>query len=339
MLRIALIGGGKPVQVGHAPALQALQHFYEVVAIADVSTEALERTGLQLGVPPARWYTDYREMLLREKLDVVDISLPNAYHHNAAMDALLAGLHVILESPLSLSIHDAEDLLRLAELRGKLITVLHYYLFYPPFREAIRLVRAGAIGQPFFIRCEGVTGGFGPGTATYHPQWHDNPEIAGGGVWMESGYHSVYLSAALMGSPVISINANIETFTSNFSVDDTAVAMLTHENDGISSIQVAWSVPSGGQRIFEIYGSAGTIAMDHEGYPLGLFTNANRTWQHPTIDMGRAESFIDLFEAIGECLISGAPPPISHREALHAIEVVQAGYQSSEQNAVQGISE
>jgi len=339
MLRIAIIGAGMPVQVGHAPALQALRDRYQVVAIADVSPDALERVGVMLAVPAEHRYTDYQEMLLREKVDVVDIALPNAYHHEAAMAALLAGAHLIIERPLALSVADAEELLRLAESRGRLITVLHYYRFYPPFREAIRLVNTGAIGQPFLIRCEGVTGGFGPGTPTYHPQWHDNPIIAGGGVWMESGYHAVYLCTALMESPIVSVSASIDSYTSEFTVDDTAVVTLSHENNGVSHIQVAWSVPAGGQRVFEIHGTEGSIALDHEGYPLGLFDNATRTWSHPTITPARAESFIDIFAALADCLSFGAPPPVSHRDALQTLEVVQAGYRASAENAVEGIGQ
>ncbi len=339
MLRIALIGAGQPVQIGHAPALQALPELYQVTAICDPSPEALERTGMLLGVAREHWYTEYREMLLAEHLDIVDISLPNAFHHDAAMASLLAGAHLVIERPLSLSAHDAEELLQLAELRGRLISVLHYYLFYPPFREAIRLVREGAIGEPFFIRCEGVTGGFGPGTATYHPRWHDNLIVAGGGVWIESGYHAVYLCTALMRSPVIAVSANINSVSGDFTVDDTAVVHLTHENDGVSCIQVAWSIPAGGQRVFEIYGADGAIAMDHEGYPLGLFSNVTRTWQHPVVAMEQAESYIDLFKAIAESVSFGAPPPVSHRDALHALLVVQAGYRASAQNLVQGLTD
>jgi len=339
MLRIGLIGCGRTVQIAHAPALQALGDFYQVAAIADQSPEALERTGLQLGLAPEHRYTDYREMLTGEELNVVDIALPHAYHHETARAALMAGLHLISERPLALSIHDAEELLRIAEMRGRLISVLHFYLYYPPFREAIRAVRSGAIGDPFLIRCEGVTGGFGPGTESYHPEWHVNLEIAGGGVWLDSGYHAGYLSVALMGSPVVSLAARTENFATDLAVDDTAAALLMHENNGISSIQAAWSVPAGGQRVFEIYGTEGAIALDHEGYPLGVFSNATRTWDHPAVDGGHAESFIGIFTAIAECLRFGAPPPVSHRDALHALQIITAGYRASERNAVVGVEE
>jgi len=337
MLRIGLIGCGRTVQIAHAPALQALSDFYQVAAIADQSPEALERTGLQLGLPPEHHYTDYREMLPREELNVVDISLPHAYHHEAALAGLMAGIHLITERPLALSVHDAEELLRIAEMRGRLISVLHFYLYYPPFQAAIRLVRDGAIGDPFFIRCEGVTGGFGPGTESFHPHWHEDPEIAGGGVWLDSGYHAGYLCVALMGSPVASVAARIDNYATNLAVDDTAAALLTHQNNGVSSIQAAWSVPAGGRRVFEIYGTEGAIALDHEGYPLGIFTNATRTWEHPEIADGHAESFIRIFTAIAECLRFGAPPPVSHRDALHALKIVTAGYRAGERNEVAGV--
>ena len=334
MLQLALIGCGRTVQMAHAPALQALHEHYQVVAIADQSPEALEQVGLQLGIPPAQRYTDYREMLLHETLQVADIALPHLYHRDAAMDCLVAGLHLISERPLALSLHDAGELLRIAEMRGRLVSVLHYLLFYPPFQEAIRLVRSGAIGDPFFIRCEGVTGGFGAGTDSYHPEWHANPEIAGGGVWMDSGYHAVYLASALMGSPVAAVTGRMKTYATELAVDDTAVALLFHENGGTSSVQAAWSAPSGGRRVLEIYGTAGAIAMDHEGHPLGLFTNRTQTWTHPEAFGGHAASFIGSFTAIAESLRFGAPPPVSHRAAWHTLQVVAAGYRASEDDAV-----
>jgi len=337
MLRIGLIGCGRTVRIAHAPALQALGDFYQVAAIADRSPEALEATGLLLGLPPEHRYADYREMLTEEELNVVDISLPHAYHHEAAMAGLMAGLHLITERPLALSLPDAEELLRIAEMRGRLISALHFYLYYPPFQQAIRAVRDGAIGDPFFIRCEGVTGGFGAGTESFHPQWHENPEIAGGGVWLDSGYHAGYLSAALMGSPVASVAARADNYTTGLAVEDTVAAILMHANNGISSVQAAWSIPAGGRRVFEIYGTEGAIALDHEEYPLGIFSNSTRAWEHPKVSGGHAESFIGIFTAIAECLRFGAPPPVSHRDALHALRIVIAGYRANERNEVTGV--
>jgi predicted dehydrogenase len=337
MLRIGLIGAGRTVQIAHAPALSALTDRYVVAAIADRDPTALEHIGTQLGVPPEHRYAEYREMLLREPLDLVDIALPHAFHHEAALQALLNGLHIITERPLALSLRDAQELLQIAETRGRLIAVLHFYLFYPPFREAIRLVRAGAIGDPFFIRCEGVTGGFGLGSDAYHPEWHGNPEIAGGGVWIDSGYHSVYLCGALMGSPITSVAAAMGTFATKMPVEDTAAVLLTHENGGITNIQAAWSVPSGGRRVFDIYGTQGTIALDHDGYPLGVFSHTTQAWQHPEITVGHAESFIGFFTALAECLRFGAPPPVSHRDALYSLEAVLAAYRAGEQGTVESV--
>jgi len=334
MLRIAIIGCGRSVQMAHAPALQALAEHYQVVALADQSPEALERAGLQLGIPPEHRYTDYRAMLARAQPQVVDIAVPHRVHRDAAMDALLAGAHLITERPLALSAGDAEALLRLAEMHGRLISVLHFYLCYPPFAEAIRLVRRGEIGAPFFIRCEGVTGGFGAGTESYHPAWHADPDMAGGGVWMDSGYHAAYLCAALMGSPVTEVTARIGTYTTDLQVDDTAAALLTHAGGGTSSLQVAWSVPAGGRRVFEIYGTDGAIAMDHEGHPFGLFENATRTWRHPEVLGGHAQSFIGFFTAVAECLRFSAPPPVTHRDALHTLQIVLAGYRAAAQGEV-----
>ena len=337
MLRIAVIGCGRSVEMGHAPALQALRDRYTVVALADRSPEALERMGLLLGVPPAHRYADYRDVLFREEVDLVDIAVPHAYRFEIAAACLANGAHLVTERPLALSLHDAEELLKLAELHGKLVTVLHYLLYFPPFAEGIRLVRAGRIGEPFFIRCEGVTGGFGAGTAAYHPHWQANPDLAGGGVWLESGYHAAYLCSALMVSPAISVTARIGNYREEGALDDTAAALLTHENNGVSSIQVAWSIPSGGQRVFEVYGRDGTLVFDHEGYPLGLFSTATQSWEHPVVEVPHAASFIGIFTALADCLLQGAPPPVTHRDALHTLHATLAAYRASENDTVEGV--
>lgn len=337
MVRIGLIGCGRSVQHAHAPALQAMGDRLRVAAIADRDAAALEHVGVLLGVPPAHRYPDYRDMLLQEELEAADIALPHAFHFEAARACLLSGLHLITERPLALTIHDAEELLRLAEYHGKLITVLHYLLYYPPFREGIRLLREGAIGEPFFIRCEGVTGGYGAGTEAYHPAWHDDANIAGGGVWIDSGYHGAYLCAAMMEAPVTSLSAFIGTQSGELTVDDTAIALLSHRNGGVSSIQTAWSVPAGGRRVFEVYGREGTISFDHEGHLLAIFSNATRTWHHPPIMVAQDASFIGIFGAITDCLRHGAPPPVTHRDALHALDIITTGYRAAERNMVESV--
>jgi predicted dehydrogenase len=337
MLRIGLIGGGRTAQAAHVPALQALHARYAIAAVADRDAAALERIGLQAGVPPPQRFTDFREMLLHVPLDLVIVAVPHAFHHEAVQGALLNGVHVVTERPLALSLRDAEEVLRLAELRGRLVTVLHPLLYYPPFREAIRLVRAGAIGEPFLLRCEGVTGGFQTGTAAYHPEWRAKLEIAGGGAWLDHGYHGSYLCTALSGSPVVSVAAAMSVNSEEITVEDTAVVLLTHENGAASSIQVSWNVPAGGTRVFEVYGTRGAIVFDHDGYPFGLYDNASATWTHPEIAIERDESYIDFFDALAACLSYGAPPPVSHRDALHTLEIVLAAYRANEMGTVESV--
>lgn len=334
MLRIALIGTGKNVVMGHAPALLSLRDRYTVTAIADQSPQALEEIGVLLSVPPASRYADYRVMLNEEKLDIVDIAVPHLYHHECIMAALQAGAHVISEPPLALSFRDAEESLMLAERHGRLITALHYFLAFPPVREAVRLVRDGEIGEPFLVRCEGLTGGYGPGTESYHPQWHGNPEIAGGGVWMNSGYHGAYLCEALMHSAVTAVSANIEAFVPGLDVDDTALALFKHHNGGASSLLTAWSAPSGGRQVLEVHGSEGSIIFGHDAQPLGIFSNDTRIWQHPEIPIPPAESFTGIFRQVAECLIQGAAPPVTHREALHTLQLVLTAYRASDEDKV-----
>ena len=92
--RVGIIGAGAIAVHGHIPGYQALDDV-EVVAICDVNEARAQAVAAEKGI--ARCYTDYREMLDKEHLDVVSVCSPNAFHAEMAIAGLESGANVLCE--------------------------------------------------------------------------------------------------------------------------------------------------------------------------------------------------------------------------------------------------
>jgi myo-inositol 2-dehydrogenase/D-chiro-inositol 1-dehydrogenase len=140
-VRYGIIGYGRWGKL-HIQAIRKAEGA-ELTAIA-VSSEATKRTAeAEQGVPV---YTNYQEMLKRSDIDVVDIVLPNHLHYDAAMAALRAGKHLLLEKPLALTEAECREIIEEARKRGLLIHVGHELRFSPLWGRVKRMLEEGRIG-------------------------------------------------------------------------------------------------------------------------------------------------------------------------------------------------
>ena len=331
MLRCGIIGCGRIVQEGHAPALQRLQDEIEVAALADPSPAPLAETGQMLAVPEAHRYADHRQMLERESLDFVDIATPHSAHRQLVLDAAAAGRHILLEKPMAVSLEEVEEMLEAIGRARITFCVIHNYWYNPATAAAMQLIREGAIGVPFAVRSEGMGGGHYPGTAGYDPDWRTKSSLAGGGCLIDNGYHNTYLARHMMTSPVKRVMASIGTHLHPIDVDDTAFVLLEHENGGTSSIQVAWSVRAGGQGVSEVHGTEGSIDFHREGHPFGLFRDGE--WRFPDCQLERT-GFEGVFHDFARALQGKAEVPTTGEEARESLRVVLAAYRSAREHRV-----
>ena len=331
MLRCGIIGCGRIVQEGHAPALQRLKDEIEVGALADPSPAPLAEAGEMLEVPAPRRYADHREMLEKESLDFVDIATPHSAHCQLVLDAADAGRHILLEKPMAVSLEQVDEMLAAVRRAGVTFSIIHNYWYHPATATAMRLVREGAIGSPFAVRSEGMGGGHYPGTAGYDPDWRTKSSLAGGGCLIDNGYHNTYLARHMMTSPVKRVMASITTHVHPIDVDDTAFVLMEHENGGTSSIQVAWSVRAGGQGVNEVHGTEGSIHFGREGKPFGLFREGE--WRFPDCRLERT-GFEGVFHHFARALEGKGEVPTTPEEARENLRVVLAAYQSAREHRV-----
>jgi predicted dehydrogenase len=142
--RVALFGTSFARAV-HAPGFQRHPGF-ELVALAGSDAAKTKSIAADLGVPGA--YGDWRELLAKEKPDVVAVATPVVLHHPMMLAALEAGAHVLCEKPTAMHRFQAVEMRDAAAKAGKVAGINHEFRFLPARALALELVKAGAIGRP-----------------------------------------------------------------------------------------------------------------------------------------------------------------------------------------------
>ncbi|HET7572628.1 MAG TPA: Gfo/Idh/MocA family oxidoreductase [Gaiellaceae bacterium] len=214
--RIGVIGGGWWSTMCHLPALAANPRA-ELVGIADPDPERLARATASF---ETRGFASHRE-LLEAGVDAVVIAVPHAYHFEPARDAIEAGVHVMLEKPMTIAAADAWTLVRLARERGVHLQLGYTYHFTRHARRAKEIFERGELGE-----LQLVSGLFASMAESYYrgapdeyaevmgnplllptPETYSDPAIAGGGQATTQITHAIGMVLWLTGARAEEVSA------------------------------------------------------------------------------------------------------------------------------------
>jgi predicted dehydrogenase len=286
--RVGMIGAGAIVQRGHIPNFQAVPNA-EVVAVCDVNLARAQEAAQATGVPAA--YSDYKEMLSKEGLDIVVVAVPNIFHKPMTIDALRAGANVLCEKPLALSSADALEMYGVADEVGKQLAVGTHYRYSNPVQSAKQQVDAGFFGDIYAARTLWNRRAGIPG----YGSWFTNNDLAGGGSLFDIGIHAMDRALYLMGypEPVSVSGASYAKFGprgmglggwgmdkqkptpgARFDVDDFAWGFIRFANGATLMLEVSWAAHFEEQFYTEIYGTEGGAYIGSEDR-MELYTNLN----------------------------------------------------------------
>jgi myo-inositol 2-dehydrogenase/D-chiro-inositol 1-dehydrogenase len=262
-LRIALIGQGFMGRA-HSNAYCQVKHFFDVpfdierkvICARDRAT--LEKTAATWGWQEIA--TDWRAVVERKDIDVVDIAAPNAMHAPIAIAAAEAGKIVLCEKPLALS---AEEGARMAQAaRRKPNLVWFNYRRVPAVSYARRLIEEGRIGQVFHYRATYLQeSGNDP---TRPPSWKADKATAGSGVLGDLLSHLIDTALWLNG-PIREVSAMQQTFAPGRDVDDATWLLARFENSSAGTFEATrYAVGCRNRNTFEIHGSRGMLRFNLE---------------------------------------------------------------------------
>jgi len=123
-----------------------------LVAVADLEERNLERA--RAAHPSAETYSNYQDLLDRSDVQAVAVCTGATSHHRIAKDALLADKDVYVEKPLTLEVAHAEELVQLAESRGRILMVGHLLLYHPCIQWIHSQIDTGEVGDLYYMYCQ-----------------------------------------------------------------------------------------------------------------------------------------------------------------------------------------
>ena len=199
--KIALVGCGGMGR-RHAHGYIELRKYFDIVEMAavcdvhhDVAATVAGEIGEATGATPDI-YTDFDDMLSKADLDGVAIVTSTPMHHIFAIKAMNAGLHVITEKPMGLTLKACRQMQEVSESTGKVLAVAENYRRDPMNRLTKALIDSGAIGTPYFALDIGVNSS--DGAVMHSTVWRAKKEQAGGAP-LDAGVHNADMLLYLMG--------------------------------------------------------------------------------------------------------------------------------------------
>lgn len=281
-IRWAMVGGGKGSQIGYIHRSAALRdnNFQLVAGAFDVNPERGIEFAKELGVAPDRAYPDYRTMFAEEKkrpdgIEAVSIATPNSLHYEVCRAALEAGLHVVCEKPLCFTSEQAEELVKLAEEKHRVVGVTYGYSGHQMIQQARQMIRNGDLGEIRVINMSFAFGGYNYKIEETNPaaKWRFDPKKAGPSFALgDVGTHPLFLIEAMIPDLQIrNLMCTKRSFVEGRELEDNAFVIMNlkgseHVQDNAQVYCWASSINCGARHdhIVRIVGSKASIEWDDE---------------------------------------------------------------------------
>lgn len=228
MIKAGLIGCGK-ISTSQIAAIEASPDA-NITAVCDTSEERLaaicEKTG-------AVGYTDYKELLDKEDIDLAIISLPHFLHGEATCYAAERGIDIFLEKPMGISVADCEKMIETCKRCGVMLWVGHSHRYIESYRRAKELADSGELGE---LVCFSETRNVDY-FADSRPRWFLKKELSGGGIMINLGAHCLDKMKYFFDSEIESISGNVH-IREGFDVEDSVQAFVRMKNGGYGTVNL-----------------------------------------------------------------------------------------------------
>ena len=274
-LNWGMIGGGEGSQIGPAHRLgaQADGNFSLVAGALDVDAEKGRAYAQRLGVAADRAYGDWQEMLEGERgrddrVDLVTVATPNSTHFEITKAFLEAGFHVLCEKPMTMTVEEGEEIVRVARATGRICAVNYCYSAYPMVREMQHMVASGQVGKVRLVVTNFSHGHHGDATDADNPRvrWRYDPAMAGvSGQFADCGIHALHMASFIVGDQVDKVSADFASTISSRALEDDAMVNFRMSGGTVGRLWTS-SVAIGRQHGFDIqvFGETGGMRWASE---------------------------------------------------------------------------
>jgi predicted dehydrogenase len=337
-MNYALIGCGR-ISINHLKA--AIENDLNIVAICDINAEQAEHVLAmnRLHKKNIKKYSSYKEMIAKENIDLISIATKSGLHAAIAKDCINAGIHLIVEKPLALSLNDIDEIIELSKKNNIKVSICHQNRLNPSVQSVRELIESNRLGK--------ISHG------TVHILWNRDEEYFkqapwrgtweyDGGLLMNQCIHDIDIFRWLMGGEIEEVFAYTARRIHDYiETEDVALALIKFKNGAIGTIEGTINVyPSNLEETFYIFGQAGTVKLAGKSltkieiYDLKDEKSEKKIKDIACISSSKLCSYGHnaIFEDTIDAIINDRNPSIDTKAARDAIELIFAIHQSALEN-------
>lgn len=340
-LRYGCIGAGKISHKKHMGIYSTMEDI-ELVSVCDANRRVAEDASEKYGIPGV--YSDYREMLDKEKLDMISICTPNNAHSSIALEAIDRGIHVHCEKPVGITAAEVSAIKKAADNKNIVFMAGLNFRFSKTASIVKNYIDNDLLGNIYHAKCGWIRRCGIPGKGA----WFTAKEKSGGGPLIDLGVHYLDLVMNFMYYPECdTVSAHTYSNFANsslriregypdnghgvFDVEDTALGLISLKNNASIFFEFSWASNIEEElRYFQLLGTKGGIysnngavkyfgEMDGKVYDQEVLVDAdNKKVEHA--------HFI-------ECIRTGKKPDITLEQNIRLMAIIEAAYKSAETSA------
>jgi len=319
VLRGAIIGFGAVAANGHWPAY-AESGEARIVAIVD-RTEARRKAASE-SMPEVRTFATMSELATGVEIDFVDISTPPSLHAEPMLEALGRGWNVLCEKPLVLDPTELEKVREAARTAERAVVPVHNWKYAPIIQRATTALRSGAIGELREVRIETLRIEDCAAIDPNHPNWRRDPVLAGGGIVMDHGWHSIYLARHWFDANPTSVEAALHHVPAA-GIEDEATLSLEFPK-GRAEIFLTWRADKR-RNTMRLVGDEGEIVIDDD--VLGIGDETIRFASPLSAGSHHADWFAAMLPDVIANFRSPEKAQVSFDEAALCLSVIRRAYE------------
>ncbi|MCD4828013.1 MAG: Gfo/Idh/MocA family oxidoreductase [Candidatus Cloacimonetes bacterium] len=330
MLKFAIVGCGR-ISKNHFLAL-AENPDAEVIACADNVPERATEAAKTYGIPAH--YSDYIEMLDKEKPDVLSICTPSGMHPEMGIEAARRGVHVVTEKPMAIRLEDADALVKACDHHNVHLFVVKQNRLNTTSQLLKRAIDKGRFGRLYLMQ----SNVFWQRPQSYYDlaKWRGTWEFDGG-AFMNQASHYIDALHWLVGE-VDYVLADTATMSRRIETEDTGCAILRFRNGIIASVNVTMlTYPKNFEGSITVMGEKGTVKLGGiainriDKWEFADYDDDDRIVQESNYQPPNVYGFghLPYFNNVVDTLLGKAEPQTDGRDGRKSLEIIQAIYLSA----------
>lgn len=258
ILKTAVVGLGRIGWQFHIPEIIRHEGF-ELAAVVDPLAERLDEAKAQFN---AKGYTDYLEMLNKEKPDLVVIASPTPFHFPQTLAAFERGIDVFLEKPMVPTVEEADRMIEKMKQTGRKLMIYQPHRITPELLAAQSIIESGILGGLYMVK---------RAISAYQRRndWQSQKKF-GGGMLNNHGAHYIDQLLYLTSSTAKSVSCSLRKIAALGDADDVVKALIETQNSIILDLDInmAAALPL---PMFILMGSCGTAALERNSQGQSVF--------------------------------------------------------------------